>query len=418
MPSRPPPLPRRIVSVEAPEAFHPSSFVRLEECPLSVLGVRSARESEILVVHPTAYLGVVLHHVRQEVLEGRWGASTTARAAADAIFKAALSEVEAALAVEPATAGLVPLRTAVGRRKWRTRTQDLWAWADSVPSVGTAAPPRLVAVLGARGLRATPAVDSVDLGTERSLSSHVLRLRGRPDWSGGGGRGRVAIVDFKSGQVFDRDGNLLEEHVTQLQLYALIVEEARPDVRVSLYLEQGARIPVPWGAGPRERIRARLASMSARVPRGARLPSSDVADPGTHCRRCRIRPCCPAYLATAPPWWPDRVENPRPLPLDVWGEIKSAKTDPTGGLSIRLEDAAGRAVRVDGLAPRHGAGSLVPGEQVWLFDLESSEDRSQHGVIVQPRNFHERPPGPRWSEARWCRVYSGESSAPDGDAAT
>ena len=45
------------------------------------------------------------------------------------------------------------------------------------------------------------------------------------------------------------------------------------------------------------------------------------------------------------------------------------------------------------------------GDYIWFFDLESSEDLEQHGAKSQPHNFHQNPPGPRWTLARSLRVF-------------
>ena len=92
------------------------------------------------------------------------------------------------------------------------------------------------------------------------------------------------------------------------------------------------------------------------------------------------------------------------MPLDVWGEIVSIQAEDEG-VSVRLIDVAGRRVRVDGISRSHGVEVLSDGDTVWFFDLEASEDLSQHGALVQPRNFHERPPSPRWRRARRVRVF-------------
>ena len=92
MTKKPPPLPGLIATVVAPDAFHPSSFAQLERCPLSVLGARGGNAADLLVAHPAAFIGVVLHHVRHEVLEGRWGGAGNPRRAALKIFAARQSK--------------------------------------------------------------------------------------------------------------------------------------------------------------------------------------------------------------------------------------------------------------------------------------------------------------------------------------
>ena len=75
-------------------------------------------------------------------------------------------------------------------------------------------------------------------------------------------------------------------------------------------------------------------------------------------------------------------------------------------VAVRLVDASGRHVHVYGVHRSHGAAGLRRGDAAWFFDLEASEDLRQHGALIQPRNFHERAPGPRWRSARRMRLFS------------
>jgi CRISPR/Cas system-associated exonuclease Cas4 (RecB family) len=402
---KPTPLPDPLTTVVVPDEFHPSSFAQLERCPLSVLGPLAADQGDLLVAHPAAYLGQIIHHARHEVVEGRWGTARAPRQAAAEIFAGAVDEAEVALSSQPATEGLVPLRESVGRRAWKSRTREFERWAAGVVSAGRNKPPRRL-ILEAWGTPSARAgFDQAITGSEQILAVRSLRLRGRPDWSAHIGDARIDVVDFKSGRITDVDGQLLDEQVVQVQLYALMLEASYPDAEVRPYVERVERVEIPWGHEERTRVTDRLKEVTTGLPATATLTAIELARPGVHCGGCRLRPICPAYLSTAQSWWPDAGDNPRPLPLDVWGEVVSveAQGDDVG---VRLADAAGRRVRVDGIDRFHGVPAMKQGECAWFFDLQASEDLSQHGALVHPRNFHEHPPGPRWQRARTARVFS------------
>ena len=399
-------LPQPIESLAVPDVFHPSSFAALETCPLSVLGLSNVHRDALLGSHPTAYLGTILHHVRSELKEGRWNGITDPRRAADALFEISLMQAEAELRQDSATAGLLPLQESVGRRRWTKWIADLRTWvlslvADEVDRV----PQELTLRTEATGV-CSGGVDppTVILGSEQAAVNPELRLRGRPDWSVERRPGQVEIVDYKSGHIRDHDGQLLDGHVVQMQLYALLVEAAFPEATVTLYLEQASRVSVPWGPQERDQVTARLHTMLERLPAGSIQPASGIASPGIHCSKCRLRPVCSAYLGQMPEWWRDERDHPRPLPLDVWGDVtRVVHQGPV--FSLRMTDAASRRVRIDGLSSLSTDSVVCQGDQMWFFDLESSEDRNQHGAIVQPRNFHQAPPGPRWERARRLKVY-------------
>ena len=405
MTNRPPPLPSPITTVVVPDVFHPSTFTQLERCPLSTLGLLDGNVEDLLVSHPAAFVGVVLHHVRHEVLEGRWGEAGDPRSAALEIFATAIEELEAALRQDNLTVRLVPLRMSVGRRHWKSNARDLERWSANVTTSGRNEAPHTLTLAHGSTLAAPSHPIHIVAGSEQMLANVELRLAGRPDWFAHVDEQHIEVVDFKSGRVTDAGGYLLEEHVVQLQLYALMLETAFPGFGVTPFVEHIERMEVPWGDQERARLVKRLRGVTSALSARASFKAEALARPGVHCRTCRLRPKCLAYLDDAPRWWPDKPRNPRPLPLDVWGQVLRVQINEQS-VTVRLVDASGRHVRVDGIHRSRGAAGLRTGDTVWFFDLEASEDLNQHGALIQPRNFHERAPGPRWRPARRMRFFS------------
>ncbi len=412
-------LPPPIDSIIVPDSFSVSNLASLERCALSVLGMESTdgvRASAVLLPHPLALLGTILHHARAEVREGRWGEAATPVEAFRNLFEDAVLSAEEELGNLGYAAGLAPLRDAVGRRAWMMRTEQMERWASSLDDVTPSRDPpiplgRLLG--GPKPKRASDAVADLqaDFGAESPLHDRELRLRGRPDWVEQHGSGHLVVSDFKSGKVVDDDGNILDEHIVQVQAYSLMLERARPGVRVEPFVEGRERVSVPWDRPNRIRLLERLRRLHAKLPPGQSLPARDLASPGSHCRFCQLRPICPRYLRDMPAWWPDGASAVRPLPLDVWGiveEVRHARM----GTAIRLKDASGRRVLVDGLSDELGLSQALVGDAIWFFDLEASEDLEQHGTRIQPRNFHQISPGPRWSSARRLRAFLRREPSP------
>jgi CRISPR/Cas system-associated exonuclease Cas4 (RecB family) len=420
MSTRAPALPPPIDSVLVPSSFSVSTLVSLERCALSVLGTshcQEVRADGVLVPHPKALLGTILHHARAEVREGRWGDARDPLDAFRSVFQTALTSAEDELREELHTANLVPLRVAVGRREWLRRVGQGERWASSLDHVVSSREhPRTLGPLLAHARPTSGATPAVRLGAEESLLDAELRLKGRPDWSEQCGPDLVVVSEFKSGRIVDDDGVLLEEHVVQVQAYALMLERAKPGIRVDAYIEGAERVPVHWGGPQRERLLERLRALDARLPHGRQLVADDLASPGSHCRFCRIRPVCSRYLRDVPSCWPDLAGAVLPLPLDVWGVVEHVEQKGAGA-SLRLTDAGGRRVLVEGLVAE-GMIDVMPGDDVWFFNLESSEDLDQHGAKVQPRNFHQVPPGPRWALARRLQVFLGRQEKPHRRAAS
>ncbi len=236
------------------------------------------------------------------------------------------------------------------------------------------------------------------------LKNSDLRSCGRPDWSECADGKHIEVVDFKTGRVVDSNGDLIDTHVVQVQLYALMLEAAFPGAEVTPFIEQAERLEVPWGAEQRRQLGERVSKVTESLLSQQRVEAGTLARPGVHCCSCRLRAMCPAYLDGAPAWWKDEADPPRPLPLDVWGTVSRVQRTKST-MNVRLTDVAGRRVRVDGIICIEDSVAPGMGDPIWCFDLEASEDLSQHGGLIQPRNFHECPPGPRWRLARRLRIF-------------
>jgi hypothetical protein len=79
------------------------------------------------------------------------------------------------------------------------------------------------------------------------------------------------------------------------------------------------------------------------------------------------------------------------------------------GWTVRLLDRAGRDVVVRGLKDSHGLDAASVDSEVFLFNLEATEDLAVHGRKVQPRAFHERSPSTRWRHALQVRCFQSGS---------
>lgn len=376
-------LPPAIEQITVPESFSPSQWARLEACPLSVW----AEKAGVLPESIEVVVGRILHDVRARYRSISRDASTTL----DALLSDVVEEYEIQLRDNPDTAALIPIPQAFGQRKWVDVKLRLRAWAES--RLPTRAPRSRE--MGAREPGGTPS-SSLRLGDEAPWNVPNLRLRGRPDHVSIAPDGALEIVDYKSGNVFDREG-VLPPVVDQLHLYALMSESLtdRP-VRLSVQGRQG--IPIEWGESERTAIVSRLSSLSEAYPAGELLDASTVARPGSNCVGCRLRPQCERYLHDVPRWWPNTGEHPRPLPLDSWGTLRHRSPGPLGS-TLHIEDAAGRTVLISGIDPRHGVETAEVGDEVYGFTLAAGEDQFMHGRWLHPRAFHERSPSARWRSA-------------------
>ncbi|WP_456849632.1 RecB family exonuclease [Bradyrhizobium sp. USDA 4504] len=229
------------------------------------------------------------------------------------------------------------------------------------------------------------------LGVEVSLTSQALRLKGRADRIRRVAAESYEIRDYKSGAVLDDDGEVKESIALQLQAYGLMFLEAMPGAEVTLIVDVGREIPVGFDQATRARARERIEALLAPVPEAGHYPMESLVKPGADCLGCRIRHLCRAYLTQVPSWWLTYPDKSARIPYDSWGTVLAVNAG-AGGTDVTLEDAAGRRVRVDRLAHRHGLTASAAGRKIWLFDLESpGPGRDFKGNRYHPRVFYELP---------------------------
>lgn len=383
-------LPSSLVHVTVPECFAPSQWQQLEACPLSVW----AQAPGALPESAEVIIGRILHDVRERFVATK---PTPNAPALSTILSNIVEAYEKRLRSNPTTASLAPIAEMFGRRKWVDAEARLRKWAAELPIQKATRPARNRQNNSSSAVGATLA-----FGEERTWYVPELRLRGRPDQAWIAADGCVEIVDYKSGNVVDRQG-VHASIVTQLQLYALMAEHVTGRT-VRLFVHGRQRIAIEWNDSEKAKIVVRVQSFSDTYPIGAVLPVTEGSEAGSHCVGCRLRAQCPRYLRDIPSWWPNTGEHPRPLSLDAWGVVSSSRRDSLGW-TLHLDDPVGRSVEISGIADRHEVDSAATGRYVYGFGLAAGEDQFMHGRPLHPRAFHERSPSPRWRSAPCSTFY-------------
>ena len=405
-------LPSPLETIRVPKYFAPSRFAELAHCPLRVF-VNADNVVDALPPTPRVLLGLVLHHVREELLMGRWGSAPSPTKAFEEVFEATIDSIELQIAADARCSRMLPLAHTIGRVTWNTRRFEMEKWAARIRVATNGESPRPLSSVTRPGAQcATNAqrddgtFPRFDVGPEAWIVCPALRIRGRADLVEEAMDGALEISDYKSGLSCDDQGRPLERHLLQLGLYALAAESLAPDRPVRLFIDGADRLPVAWNRNTRRFYASELSKADDRFPAEAPRCALELGRPGTCCIGCRIRPVCPSYLDAASRWWPNREGAPRPLPIDTWGTVLALRRD-EGSVTVDMEDRAGRRVRVEGLDPGRALGHLRLGDDLYLFDLEPTEPTILHGARLHPRNFHELPPdgGLRFKRARALQVY-------------
>ncbi len=401
-------LPHSLDAVRPPFYLSPSRFADLLRCPLSVL--HGLRSSDQLPPHPTAILGTLVHDAMHALRRDPDVLREDPSGAARAVFEGLLSETEARLMEDAATSRLVPLDRAVGMTRWLQRKSRLLNWAGSLARRDEHVRP--VGRGEGEGRRSSARVGNdtagaLPTGSERTLKVHELRLAGRVDLIERDADGTVHVTDLKSGAVSDEGGGPLAEYSLQLRLYGLMVEALAPGSAVRLWLEGSERVEVPWDEAGRSEVAEQLRGVLSTLPEDSPIAADSLANPGRHCRWCRVRHRCPGYRRAAPTWWGEVSTTEPVAPFDTWGTPLDVLAKEDGSYDVTLRDAADRPVMVSGLASAPWAGDVAEGTLLWFFGLEPSETLPLHGAYAHPRNFHERRHSRNRSDALRLQVFVG-----------
>ena len=401
-------LPAPLSNVTVPMFFSPSRFPDLLGCKLAVIGEKEA--SVRMPPSAEAVFGSILHHLRREWAEGLYAQGASASEAVTNSLETMAEQADMQLGRVGGTAHGAPLREALGWRAWAQGARRLKRWiSGSQPDRRLGHPRALpnIVDLPARSVERTE--PELQTGQEAWIVSPQWRLAGRADQVMRAPDGHFEIVDFKSGQLFDGEGELLAELATQVRLYALAAEESTHQP-IRLFLEGSERREVPWDQRERADVSARLQEILSELPQGMDGNASELASPGPQCVRCRVRPQCQSYLDLAPTLWRDpRIAGF--LPLDTWGRVVTIGQS-GAAQTIELRDPNNDLIVVRGLDTDGWTNPLQPDDSIYLFGLERTENRRSHGLVSRPRNFHERPPdgGRRLRRAEAPLVFIGREN--------
>lgn len=395
------PLPEPLVRCRVPAVFSPSQLAFGGQCLLrAVLG--STRDLPMLTAHPTAALGSVFHMLLEMAVRGEIPRTGTPSEDAERTLDRLLDAEDARLAA--AWPGDPPrLREVFPPLTWRRKRRVVLDLAERYLS---GAVPRAASSGGrARNARELPPNGS---WAEVQIEAPALRLRGRADLIQRTA-GDVVIRDLKTGRVLTNDGDVLPHIERQMRLYGAMAHVVWPSAQVSLVVDHGVEREVGFAREHEADVLAWLSGVLDRLPPDRDVDAEPLATPGEACEGCAHRHVCPAYRRLAPDYW--RGESPVRMPLDTWGDVV-AVVPCTGGIAnLTIRDAAGRTVKVFGLAAFRVA-EVQPGDAVWLFGLRTRDKRGGPDSWRQPHNFFEVADDDPFARSWALEVFASYSPIP------
>lgn len=384
-----------------PESWPVSSLAALESCPVRAVAERSASGVVRLPPTPAAVLGRIAHRVF-ELVTSRASPS----AATDAMVERAIREADEQNAADPLARHMSPITGTVPRREWDRFVQQTGARAESLVRE-RADEEHLV-------LRGAPrAFDprNIAVGSSRAevpLVAKSLRVHGRVDALTRLGPTHWEIRDYKTRSATDHDGEVRLEYADQLRAYALMLIETVGRARVELVVEDSDEHAVSSDDDSLADLRRRIVAAQAAIADSDVVNSVAHARVGPACVTCNVRPCCTAYLSTAPTWWkrPPVFRSPP----DTWGTLTDVRRA-RAGTTIDMTDDAGRFVRCDALDPARGLEGLTRGTKVYVFGAAPNvSSRGLTGLRHHPRVFRELPRQADERRAWGCAVHVGDGT--------
>jgi hypothetical protein len=377
-------LPDRLGSIEIPQYLNVTRLAVGGPCLLHVVAPRTALPKASR--GPYAELGNVIHALIELAIAGQLGNGGIPPNVAEA-FDYLLEKAAARLSIDTETRPYANLSVAFSKREWEKRRFYAISDAEAVKSQNRPTPANL-GEPRSEPLSLAHLLQGGRTASEVPFESASLRIRGRMDFVSVGGN-EITVSDFKSGKVFDRDGNLNEQTSRQLHLYALAILELAPKIKVALRVfSRGSESFERFDEQMKSETSEWLTAITDVLRAGAEISAPELASIGPQCARCDLRPVCPAYLNAAFELWKHN-DTPFELPLDTAGTVVDVREQQGGGyFSVKIVDYAGRTVKIHRLTPERVRG-IAANQTLWFFDLASIETRMPSTGWRHPRNFHE-----------------------------
>lgn len=132
---------------------------------------------------------------------------------------------------------------------------------------------------------------------ELNVVNEELLLRGQIDRLEILENGVIRIIDFKTGEILDDQGNPKLQYLLQLAAYEAICRGYWPKVKFELVLDNGVEFVVEMDDAVRNEFKEKLNALQASIGdvAGQQVKASDYESLGDGCLDCTIRHTCNSY---------------------------------------------------------------------------------------------------------------------------
>lgn len=135
------------------------------------------------------------------------------------------------------------------------------------------------------------------LGSEVTFDLKALDISGNIDLCFLDANNVIHVIDFKSGRIFNDEGNLKDEYLFQIGLYGLMVSDHFPNNEILLeILSASDSWTLPFEINFKQMLVKLIEKFQSQIPLNINFSLDSLAQVGNHCSTCRARNACPKYF--------------------------------------------------------------------------------------------------------------------------
>ena len=198
------------------------------------------------------------------------------------------------------------------------------------------------------------------------------------------------ITDFKTGAIMDCNSEIKFKYKIQLAAYELLVREVWPDVKVSLFLDNGEQFEVELTSEDRQELAKRLKNLKESISDKLKsvVASESVQTVGAGCLQCPMRHVCKTYkkILEKDSFHLNFEESDYQNISDGFGRAVSKKSL-MGHHIVNIKTSSDRMVQ---LRSKHNwqVSEIEVGEYIYFFNFAQKQNRNQMTLSKGlPSNF-------------------------------
>jgi len=377
------PLPKPIERVRLAGTASPSLLSRSGACAMRVFG-RDDRDGAFLpqlIAGPYVEIGAVVHKTIE---------IASNRVNIEEVFERLLAKRIAELKADSRRSHYSDLRSSVGELKWSSKQEMVSQHKGPLDALNLESIEKLAGDKRARREFDPRKLSFPSVSLEVPIFSSELKLGGVIDQLELSHNREIRIVDIKTGELTDGNGQPKHDYVIQLAAYEKLCRTIWPSSPIECVLDNGTEITIDITQEIRTEIDQRLEQLRQMITgrENSVVPASDVQVLSQSCFTCPLRFRCGSYI--------EKLRNDELETLadehqfndikDGFGIVTSVRHSPVG-LVVNAKSASGRLIQLRSQYEWQ-VSQVKEGDTVAFFGFSTKPVRNKAtGYLVPPVNF-------------------------------